>query len=85
MHANNEIGNILDIEKVAHLCKENKPFSIPILSDNGTSGFDFSKIPLDFASCSAHKFHGPKGSGFAFVRKSSGLKELSQADRRKEA
>jgi cysteine desulfurase len=37
---------------------------------------DFSKIPLDFASCSAHKFHGPKGSGFAFVRKSSGLKGI---------
>jgi cysteine desulfurase len=37
---------------------------------------DFSDIPLDFASCSAHKFHGPKGSGFAFIRKASGLKGI---------
>ncbi len=37
---------------------------------------DFSDIPVDFASCSAHKFHGPKGSGFAYIRKSTGLKGI---------
>ena len=42
----------------------------------GHLDLDFAKIPLDFASCSAHKFHGPKGSGFAFIRKSSGLKPI---------
>jgi cysteine desulfurase len=35
---------------------------------------DFSQIPIDFASCSAHKFHGPKGAGFAFIRKTTHLK-----------
>jgi cysteine desulfurase len=37
---------------------------------------NFSKIQVDFASCSAHKFHGPKGVGFAFIRKSTHLKPL---------
>jgi cysteine desulfurase len=77
MHANNEIGNILDIEKVAHLCKENDAlFHSDTVQTMAHLDLDFSKIPVDFASCSAHKFHGPKGSGFAFVRKSSGLKGI---------
>ena len=77
MHANNEIGNILDIEKVAHLCKDNNAlFHSDTVQTMAHLDLDFSKIPVDFASCSAHKFHGPKGSGFAFVRKSSGLKGI---------
>jgi len=77
MHANNEIGNILDIEKVAHICKENNAlFHSDTVQTMAHLDLDFSKIPVDFASCSAHKFHGPKGAGFAFVRKSSGLKGI---------
>lgn len=77
MHANNEIGNLLDIEKVAHLCKDNSAlFHSDTVQTMSHLDLDFSKIPLDFASCSAHKFHGPKGTGFAFVRKSSGLKGI---------
>lgn len=77
MHANNEIGNLLDIERVAHLCKENNTlFHSDTVQTMAHLDLDFSKIPLDFASCSAHKFHGPKGAGFAFVRKSSGLKGI---------
>ncbi len=77
MHANNEIGNLLDIENVAHLCKENNAlFHSDTVQTMAHLDLDFSKIPVDFASCSAHKFHGPKGAGFAFVRKSSGLKGI---------
>ena len=77
MHANNEIGNLLDIEKVAQICKENNAlFHSDTVQTIAHLDLDFSKIPVDFASCSAHKFHGPKGAGFAFVRKSSGLKAL---------
>lgn len=77
MHANNEIGNLLDINKVAHLCKEhNALFHSDTVQSMAHMDLDFSKIPVDFASCSAHKFHGPKGSGFAFIRKSSGLKGI---------
>ena len=77
MHANNEIGNLLDIEKVAQICKENNAlFHSDTVQSMAHMELDFSEIPVDFASCSAHKFHGPKGSGFAFVRKSSGLKGI---------
>lgn len=77
MHANNEIGNLLDLKKVAQLCKENNAlFHSDTVQSMAHMELDFSEIPLDFASCSAHKFHGPKGSGFAFVRKSSGLKGI---------
>ncbi|MBW8358319.1 MAG: cysteine desulfurase [Weeksellaceae bacterium] len=77
MHANNEIGNLIDIKKVAEICKENGAlFHSDTVQSMAHLPLDFSEIPLDFASCSAHKFHGPKGSGFAFIRKSSGLKSL---------
>lgn len=77
MHANNEIGNLLDIEKVSQLCKQYEAlFHSDTVQTVGHLDLDFSKIPVDFASCSAHKFHGPKGSGFAFIRKASGMKGL---------
>ena len=77
MHANNEVGNLLDIEKVAHLCKDNGAlFHTDTVQTMAHYPMDFSKIPVDFASCSAHKFHGPKGNGFAFIRKNSKLKSL---------
>ena len=77
MHANNEIGNLIDLKKVAELCKENNAlFHSDTVQSMIHMDLDFSDIPVDFASCSAHKFHGPKGSGFAFVRKASGLKGI---------
>ncbi len=77
MHANNEIGNIINIKKVAQLCKENNAlFHSDTVQTMAHMNLDFSEIPVDFASCSAHKFHGPKGIGFAFIRKSSGLKGI---------
>lgn len=75
MHANNEIGNLLDLEKTANICKEYKAyFHSDTVQTMAHMKLDFSKIPIDFASCSAHKFHGPKGAGFAFIRKSTHLK-----------
>jgi cysteine desulfurase len=77
MHANNEVGNLIDLKKVASICKENKAlFHSDTVQSMAHMDLDFSDIPLDFASCSAHKFHGPKGSGFAFIRKASGLKGI---------
>ena len=77
MHANNEIGNLIDIKKVAQICKANNAlFHSDTVQSMAHMDLDFSDIPVDFASCSAHKFHGPKGSGFAFIRKASGLKGI---------
>ncbi|MCW3161332.1 cysteine desulfurase family protein [Chryseobacterium oryctis] len=77
MHANNEIGNISDIKKIAELCKANNAlFHSDTVQTMAHMNLDFSDIQVDFASCSAHKFHGPKGVGFAFIRKSTGLKGI---------
>lgn len=75
MHANNEIGNLYDIEKIGALAHAYDAFfHSDMVQTLGHLPIDFSKLPVDFASCSAHKFHGPKGAGFAFVRKGTGLK-----------
>jgi cysteine desulfurase len=77
MHVNNEIGNRIDIKQVADLCKENNAlFHSDTVQSIGHYNLDFSEIPIDFAAVAAHKFHGPKGVGFAFIRKNSGLKPL---------
>ncbi|WP_336129187.1 cysteine desulfurase family protein [Mesoflavibacter sp. CH_XMU1422-2] len=74
MHVNNEIGNILDIKKVANLCQENKAlFHSDTVQSIGHYNLDLQDIKVDFAAVSAHKFHGPKGVGFVFIRKNSGL------------
>jgi len=77
MHVNNEIGNILNIERVANLCKaHNALFHTDTVQSVGHYKIDLQTIPIDFLAASAHKFHGPKGVGFCFVRKESGLKPL---------
>ena len=77
MHVNNEVGNLLDIEKTASLCKKYKAlFHTDSVQSIGNYNIDLSAIPIHFLAASAHKFHGPKGVGFAFVRKNSGVKPL---------
>ena len=77
MHVNNEIGNILDLKHVAALCKKyNTLFHSDTVQSIGHYHLDFSDIPIDFAAVAAHKFHGPKGVGFAFVRKNSGIRAM---------
>ncbi|MBD0778674.1 cysteine desulfurase [Maribacter sp. ANRC-HE7] len=77
MHVNNEIGNLLPIGEVAEMCKANATlFHSDTVQSIGHYELDVTKVPIDFMAASAHKFHGPKGVGFAFVRKNSGLKPL---------
>ncbi|MGB5498635.1 MAG: cysteine desulfurase family protein [Maribacter sp.] len=77
MHVNNEIGNLLPIDKVAKLCKENDAlFHSDTVQSIGHFEWDVQQTPIDFMVAAAHKFHGPKGVGFAFIRKNSGLKPL---------
>jgi cysteine desulfurase len=77
MHVNNEIGNLLDIKTVANLCKGNNAlFHSDTVQSVGHFELDLKEIPIDFLAVSAHKFHGPKGVGFAFIRKNSGIKPL---------
>ena len=75
MHINNEIGNKLDIKRVAELCKANDAvFHSDTVQSIGHYKLDLQELPIDYFAASAHKFHGPKGVGFAFLRKNSGLR-----------
>ena len=77
MHINNEIGTILDLKLVAELCKTyNALFHSDTVQSIGHYHLDLQKIPIDFLAASAHKFHGPKGIGFAFVRSGLGLQPI---------
>lgn len=77
MHVNNEIGNLMDIQSVGKLCRDNHAlFHCDMVQSIGHYNIDLSEIPVDFTAVSAHKFHGPKGIGFAFVRKNTGVKPL---------
>jgi len=75
MHVNNEIGNILDLNSVVAICKQNQAlFHSDMVQSVGHFQLDVKQTPVDFFAASAHKFHGPKGVGFCYVRKQSGLK-----------
>lgn len=75
MHVNNEIGNLLDLHKTALLCKKyNALLHSDTVQSIGHFNIDVKQTPIDFMVASAHKFHGPKGVGFAFIRKGSGLR-----------
>jgi cysteine desulfurase len=77
MHVNNEIGTVLDIDKVGRICEQhNALFHSDMVQSVGKLEIDLKSIPIDFMVASAHKFHGPKGVGFAYVKKNSGLQPL---------
>ena len=79
MHANNEIGNLLDLHRVGTMCKERGAyFHSDTVQSMAHFNIDLSKTPVDFITCSAHKFHGPKGVGFFFARKGIPFKAFIQ-------
>lgn len=68
MFANNEIGTLLDIETTARLCAEHKAYLlVDTVQGLGKYPLEIGKLPVHFAACSAHKFHGPKGVGFLYM------------------
>lgn len=68
MHANNEIGTLLPIEKVADICERYKAiFHSDTVQTMGHYKMDLQKIKVHFITCAAHKFHGPKGVGFLYI------------------
>jgi cysteine desulfurase len=77
MHVNNETGTILDLDRVGLICQEhNVLFHSDTVQSVGKTAIDLQALPINFIVASAHKFHGPKGVGFAFIRKNSGLQPL---------
>lgn len=68
MHANNEIGNLLPMKDVSDLCsKYNTIFHSDMVQTMGKYQNNLKSFKIQFASCSAHKFHGPKGVGFLYI------------------
>lgn len=68
MHSNNEIGTMIDLERISNLCEENGAlFHSDTVQTMGYYPIDVSKTKINFLSGSAHKFHGPKGVGFIYI------------------
>jgi cysteine desulfurase len=75
MHANNEIGNLLDLEAAAHICqKYNAIFHSDCVQTVGHYPLNLQQIPIHFISASGHKFHGPKGTGILYINKDISVK-----------
>lgn len=74
MQINNEIGNILPVDEICTICKK---FDALFHSDTvqviGHYNINLKETPIDFITASAHKFHGPKGVGFAYFKKGFGI------------
>lgn len=70
MHANNEIGNINDLNLISNISREYDAFlHSDTVQTMGHYVHDLKSLPIDALVAAGHKFHGPKGSGFLFVRK----------------
>lgn len=79
MHANNEIGNILDINTVGEMCERyDAYFHSDTVQSIGHYKLDLKKIKVHAITAAAHKFHGPKGVGFMFIRKEKKLNPFIQ-------
>ena len=68
MHANNEVGSMLDLKKLSDLCRQ---YGAWLHSDTvqtvGHFPINVQQTPVDFISGAAHKFYGPKGAGFIYI------------------
>jgi cysteine desulfurase len=77
MHVNNETGVVLNLKQAGELCRQyNALFFSDTIQSVGKDTFNLQELPVDFITASAHKFHGPKGVGFAFVRKNTALRQM---------
>jgi cysteine desulfurase len=75
MHANNEIGNMMDIHAVGEICKKyNAVFHSDTVQTVGHFPFDLRNTPVHFITGAAHKFHGPKGSGLLYINENVKIK-----------
>jgi cysteine desulfurase len=77
MHANNEIGNLLDIQKVGELCNEyDAIFHCDTVQTVGHYPISLRDTPVHFISAAGHKFHGPKGIGILYVNENITIKPM---------
>lgn len=79
MHANNEVGTLLPINKVGELCEKYEAiFHSDTVQTMGHFAMDLRAMKVHMVTCAAHKFHGPKGVGFLYINHNLKLKPLIQ-------
>lgn len=77
MHANNELGNLLNLEVVGNLCEKYEAiFHCDTVQTMGHYAHDLSKLKVHFITCAAHKLHGPKGVGFLYINHNIKIKPM---------
>lgn len=77
MHGNNEIGNLLPLKEVGDMCtKYGAYFHSDTVQTMGHYNFDLKDVNVHFVTCAAHKFHGPKGVGFLYVKNTVKFKAI---------
>jgi cysteine desulfurase len=77
MHANNEIGNLLDVDAVGTMVRNaNGYFHCDTVQTMGHFPFNLEESKIDFLCAAAHKFNGPKGVGFLYINKRVRIKPL---------
>jgi cysteine desulfurase len=75
MHANNEIGNMIDLHAVGNVCKKyGAIFHSDTVQTVGHFPFDLRNTPVHFITGSGHKFHGPKGVGILYINENVRIK-----------
>jgi cysteine desulfurase len=79
MHANNEIGNILDIHVIGEICKKYKAvFHSDTVQTVGHIPINLRETPVHFINGAGHKFHGPKGVGIIYINENIQIKPYLQ-------
>ena len=77
MYANNEVGSVLPVKEIGEVCRAHKIiFHTDAVQAVGHIPVNVIGDNIDMLSCSAHKFHGPKGVGFLYCRAGVALQNL---------
>ena len=77
MHANNEIGNMIDMAAIGQLCRQSHAyFHSDTVQTVGHFPFELSQVPVDFITGAGHKFHGPKGVGILYINENVKISPL---------
>ncbi|NRY04443.1 cysteine desulfurase [Clostridium beijerinckii] len=79
MHVNNEVGVIQDLKEIGDIIRASSnrtKFHVDAVQSYGKLPLDVKKMNIDFLTVSAHKFHGPKGVGFIYIKNTSSLSPL---------